>query len=76
MRFNNLRNKPVPSFDEEDQLALPFADHLPLPPLPTITHRQLLEFGGRRKQAYELVVHQDPMSLSVLAYRLRPVPRH
>ena len=77
MRINNLRSIPVARFDEEDQLALPFADHLPPPPRPPICHRQIVELGnGRRGRAYELVVHQDPATLDVLAYSLRPITRH
>jgi hypothetical protein len=76
MRFNDLRFAPVLDFDAEDQLSLPFADH-PAPPDRTpVTHRQLLELGGRRLRTYELVVHQDPVSGGVLAYCLRPITKH
>jgi hypothetical protein len=76
MRFNNLHHTPAPDFDADDQLSLPFADHLPPPPQSAITHTQIVEIGGRRKHSYELTVHQDPRSLMILAYCLRPVTKH
>lgn len=76
MLLNNLRNRPATDFDEEDQLTLPFADYLPPPPRPPITHRQIMEFGGDRKRAYELIVHLDPWTQCVLAYRLHQITKH
>ena len=76
MRINHLRYIPVPDSDADDQLSLPFADYLPPPPRPPVTHRQVVEFGGRRKRSFELVVHLDPTSLVILAYRLRPITKH
>ena len=75
MRFNDLRFTFVPGFDAEDQLSLPFAEH-PAPARTPVTHRQLLEFGGRHLRTYELIVHQDPMNGFVLAYCLRPITKH
>ena len=76
MPLNNMRNFVAMDFDADDQLSLPFADHLPPPPQPPVTHRLVVEFGGARKRAYELVVHQDPLSLAVLAYCLHPITKH
>ena len=76
MRFHELRFSPVLDLDADDQLSLPFAD-APDPPDPSpLTHRQLLDFGGRRTRTYELVVHQDPVTGHVLAYCLRRVTKH
>jgi hypothetical protein len=76
MRFLKLRRAPVPGPDADDQLSLPFADYLPPPPQTLVTHTQIVEIGDRRKGSYQLTVHQDPASLLVLAYCLRPVTKH
>ena len=75
MRINNLRKFSVPRPQREDQLSLPFCDDPP-PAREPVTHRQLIEFGGRCGRAYELIVHQDPRNGFVLAYCLRPITKH
>lgn len=75
MRVNDLQFTPVPGFDAEAQLSLPFVDS-PDPARTPVAHRQLVKFGGRRPRTYELVVHCDPSDGCVLAYRVSPVTQH
>lgn len=76
MFFNDLRYCPLLELDAEEQLSLPFGDDPDPPVRDPVTHRQLLEFGGRRTRTYELEVHRDPLTGQVLAYCLRPVSKH
>ncbi len=49
MFFNNLRYTPASELEEDAQLPLPFADHLPPPPSPPVPPRQIVEFVGRKR---------------------------
>ena len=57
---------------DDEQRPLPLDDMPPFNPTPITTHL-VVDINDRHGRGYELVVHQDPFTRHVLAYRLHAV---